>query len=93
MEVNITPTIKTELRKLEVSLQSDITDYLIVIKGFGAITKFFKKEFAFWDKSENKGDVISQLFYHFEDLNANIGDFHKSLDNSTDVSALNTQWA
>ena len=93
MEVNITPTIKTELRKLEVSLQSDITNYNVVKKGFGNIKRHFQMEQDFWDKAEHKADIISNLLTHFNALNVKINNFHKSLDNSTDVSALNTQWA
>ena len=92
MDINITATIKPELRKLTVSINSNITDYSVDIKGFENIKKFFKKEFAFWDKPENKENVISQLLNHFESLNASIGDFYNSLNNTDDINMLNNQW-
>ena len=68
MDINITATIKPELRKLTVSINSNITDYSVDIKGFENIKKFFKKEFAFWDKPENKENVISQLLNTFREF-------------------------
>ncbi len=84
--------IDPELRKLTVSINSDITDYSVDINGFEAIRKFFKKEYDFWNESENKGNVISQLLNHFEDLNNRIGTFYNSLNTINDINILYDQW-
>ena len=84
--------INPELRKLTVSINSDITDYSVDIKGFENIKKFFKKEYDFWNESENKGYVISQLLNHFENLNGRINNFYNSLNTINDIDALNAIW-